>query len=146
MNQAQPQFYPPGIEYRTPRPRGTLVGILLGGLLGLALTENSGGALAGGALAGGALGGAMANKPTELPQAIRQKFSEMGLEVVQYYRLGRFGAKVMFKYGDVFVAIESHAPSFPEMSPEQIDDWLYGDLTEQRLTAFLHQYAQRLPR
>lgn len=141
MNEAQQQQpYPPGIEYRTPRPRGTLVGILLGGLLGLALTENPGGAIA-----GGALGGAMANKPPELPQAIRQKFSEIGLEVVQYYRLGRFGAKVMFKYGDVFVAIESHAPRLPEMSPEQIDDWLYGDLTEQRLTAFLQHYAQRLP-
>jgi hypothetical protein len=140
VNEAQPQSYPPGIEYRTPRPRGTLVGILLGGLLGLALTEKPGGAIA-----GGALGGAITNKPLELPQAIRQKFAEMGLEVVQYYRLGRFGAKVMFKYGDVFVAIESHAPCFPEMSPEQIDDWLYGDLTEQRLSAFLQQYAQRLP-
>jgi hypothetical protein len=139
VNEGQQQYYPPGIEYRTPRPRGTLVGVLLGGLLGLALTEKPGGAIA-----GGALGGALANKPSELPQAIRQRFSETGLEVVQYYRLGRFGAKVMFKYGDIFVAIESHAPQSPEMSPDQIDDWLYGDLTEQQLKAFLQQYSQRL--
>ena len=141
MSDALQQYYPPGIEYRTPRPRGTWAGILLGGLLGLALTENPGGALA-----GGALGAAMANKPVELPQAIRQKFAELGLEVVQYYRLGPLGAKVLFKYGDIFASVESHVPNQPTMTPEQIDDWLYGDLTEQRLLAFQNYYAQRFPR
>lgn len=126
MSDALQQYYPPGIEYRTPRPRGTWAGILLGGLLGLALTENSGGAIAGGALVA-----AMANKPIELPQAIRQRFAELGLEVVQYYRLGPLGAKVLFKYGNIFATVESHAPAQPPMTPEQIDDWLYGDLTEQ---------------
>lgn len=140
MSEVQQQSYPSGIEYRTPRPRGTLVGILLGGLLGLALTENPGGAIA-----GGALGAAIANKPAELPQAIRQKFAELGLEVVQYYRLGPLGAKVLFKYGNIFASVESHAPNQPPMTPEQIDDWLYGDLTEQRLSAFQQYYAQRFP-
>jgi hypothetical protein len=141
VNEVQQQPYPPGIEYRTPRPRGTWAGILLGGLLGLALTENPGGAIA-----GGALGAAMANKPVELPQAIRQKFAQLGLDVVQYYRLGPLGAKVLFKYGNIFAAVESHAPHHPPMTPEQIDDWLYGDLTEQRLSAFQNYYAQRFPR
>lgn len=140
MSDALQQYYPPGIEYRTPRPRGTLVGILLGGLLGLALTEKPGGALA-----GGALGAAIANQPVELPQAIRQKFAELGLEVIQYYRLGPLGAKVLFKYGNIFASVESHAPGQPPMTPEQIDDWLFGDLTEQRLTAFQKHYAQRFP-
>ena len=44
--------YPAGIEYRPPRPRGTIGGAIIGSLLGYALTQNSKGAIAGGTLGG----------------------------------------------------------------------------------------------
>jgi hypothetical protein len=139
MNGAnQTPHYPEGISYRTPRPRGTLAGILLGSLLGYAITRD-----ASGALISGVGGGVLADKLLELPHALRLKFAEKGLEVIQYYRLGRFGAKVLFKYKDLFATVENHAPREPEMSLEQIEDWLYGDLTEQRLDVFWTRIAQR---
>lgn len=139
MNEVnQTPHYPEGIPYRTPRPRGTWAGILLGSLLGYAITRD-----ANGAIIGGAGGGLLADKPLELPQALRLKFAEKGLEVIQYYRLGRFGAKVLFKYKDLYATLQSHAPREPEMSLEQIEDWLYGDLTEQKLDVFLTKFAMR---
>lgn len=118
--------YPNGIEYREPRPRGTLAGTILGSLLGYALTQNSGGAVA-----GGAIGGVLTNQPLSLHQALRQKFNEKGLQVINFYRLGRFAAKVLFRFQDKYWILESHAPQFPEMEIEQIEDWLYGDLIKQ---------------
>lgn len=123
--------YPSGIEYRQPRPRGTMAGAILGSLLGYALAQNSGGAIA-----GGTLGGILANHPMPLHQAVRQKFTEKGLEVINFYRLGRFGAKILFRYQNVYWTLESRAPQIPEMTLEQIEDWLYGDLTENQLKNF----------
>ncbi len=124
--------YPSGIEYRQPRPRGTIGGLILGSLLGYALTQNSSGAIT-----GGTLGGILANQPLPLPQAVRQKFIEKGLDVISFYRLGRFAAKILFRYQNVYWTLESHAPQEPEMTLEQIEDWLYGDLTENQLNNFL---------
>ena len=71
-----------------------------------------------------------------LHQAVRQKFTEKGLEVINFYRLGRFGAKILFRYQNVYWTLESRAPQIPEMTLEQIEDWLYGDLTENQLKNF----------
>lgn len=123
--------YPSGIEYRQPRPRGTLAGAALGSLIAYALTQNTGATAL-----GGALGGILGNQPLSLPQAVRQKFTEKGLDVISFYRLGRFGAKILFRYQNVYWTLESHAPQKPEMTLEQIEDWLYGDLTENQLNNF----------
>jgi hypothetical protein len=124
--------YPRGVEYRTPRPRGTMAGVFLGGLLGLALSRN-----AGGTLAGSTIGGLLANHPLSLPDAVRQKFQEKGYPILQFYRNGHFGAKVTFKFQNIFVILKSQAPRFPEMTLEQLEDWIYGDLTEQKLENIL---------
>jgi hypothetical protein len=139
MNQVEPTpNYPEGIAPRTPRPRQVLLGALLGGLAGLALSEK-----AGGVALGGAIGGLLGNRPLELSQALRQAFAAKGFEIVHFYRLGRFGAKLIFKFGNTYVSLESHAPRQPEMSLEQIEDWLYGDLTENKLNKFVQEYSQK---
>lgn len=136
MNEA-PQ-YPLGIEYRQPRPRGTLAGAALGSIIGYILTQNTSGTAL-----GGTLGGILGNQPLPLPQAVRQEFTKKGLEVVSFYRLGRFAAKILFRYNDRYWTLESRAPRIPEMTIEQIEDWLYGDLVE-KLETFLNQKDMRL--
>jgi hypothetical protein len=121
-------YYPSGIEYRTPRPRGTMNGVVLGGLLGLALSRDFAGTAA-----GSAIGGLLANQPLSLPDAVRQKFQEKGYPLLQFYRNGPYGAKVTFKFQNTFVILKSQAPQSPEMNLEQIEDWIYGDLTEHKL-------------
>ncbi len=125
-------YYPKGVEYRTQRPRGTMAGVVLGGLLGLALSRN-----ATGTLAESTIGGLLANQPLSLPDAVRQKFHEKGYPILQFYRNGRFGAKVTFKFQNTFVILESQAPRLSEMTLEQLEDWIYGDLTEQKLDNIL---------
>lgn len=139
MNEVETKLsYPDGIAHRTPRPRQVLAGALLGGLAGLLLTDNPGGAAI-----GGAIGGTLGNRPLDLSQALRQNFAGKGFDIVHFYRLGRFGAKIIFKYFDTFVALESHAPRQPEMSLEQIEDWIYGDLTENKFNEFIQNFSQR---
>lgn len=139
MNEVQPtSHYPEGIEYRMPRPPNVLLGALLGGLAGLVLTQN-----AGGTAIGSAVGGALTSSPLELSQALRQNFAAKGYEMTHYYRRGRFGVKIIFKYFDTYVALESRAPRQPEMSLEQIEDWLYGDLTENKFNHFIQKFSQR---
>lgn len=130
--------YPIGIEYRTPRPRSGVGGALLGALAGYALTRNPAAAIA-----GGALGGAIGNQPLPLGEALRQNFAEKGLDVVSFYRLGLHAAKILFRYNDVYWTLESRTPPTPEMSFEQIEDWLYGDLVKQ-VEGFLNQNDMRL--
>jgi hypothetical protein len=140
-DEPKPQHYPDGIEYRTPRPRQISLGALaLGGLLGYSITQNAAGAIAGGSF------GALFPTPVELPQALQQHFTGIGFQFVRFYRLGRFGAKIIFKYNETFVALESRAPQEPEMSPEQIEDWLYGDLTEQQFEKFQRKFAHKFAR
>lgn len=115
--------YPNGIEYRPPRPRGALAGVLLGGLLGYALGKN-----AESTIGGGLIGSALMNQPMPLHQAVRQTLTEKGLQVINFYRLGRFGAKVLFLYQGRYWTLESHASENPPMTTGQIEDWLYGDL------------------
>lgn len=139
MNQVETiPSYPEGIPHRTQRPRQVLAGAILGALAGLALSEK-----AGGAALGGAIGGALGNRPLQLSQALRQAFAEKGFESIRFYRLGRFGAKVVFKYGDTYIELTSRAPQTPEMSLEQIEDWLYGDLTENKFNDFIQKYSHR---
>lgn len=131
--------YPKGIEYRTPRPRGTIGGAMLEALAGYALTKNSGGALVGGAI------GALSNQPLPLHQAVRQTFTEEGMDIVNFYRLGRFAAKVLFRFQNTYWTLESHAPQTSQMALEQIEDWLYGDLIQQLATFLKHDDLRLRP-
>jgi len=130
--------YPPGIEYRTPRPRETGTGAVSRGLVGYALGRN-----AESAIGGGLLGAVLMNQPLSLHQSLRQKITEKGLEIINFYRLGRFGAKILFRYQNAYWTLESRVPQTPPMTNEQIDDWLYGDLIE-KAEGFLSQTDMRL--
>lgn len=130
--------YPVGIDFRSPRPRGGAGGALVGALFGYALTKSSNGAIA-----GSAIGGLVGNQPLPLNEALRQKFTEKDLDVVSFYRLGRFAAKILFRFNGAYWTLESYAPQSPEMNIEQIEDWLYGDIT-QKLEDFLGQNDLRL--
>lgn len=124
--------YPAGIEYRLQRPRDLLGGALIGALAAYYLTQNPAATAA-----AGALGAAIGNQPLTLNESLRRKYAEKDLNVVSFYRLGRFAAKILFRHMDVYWTLESHAPQQPEMTLEQIEDWLYGDLVKQ-VEDFLH--------
>ncbi len=129
MNQVETiPSYPEGIEYRPPRPRRAL----LGSLVETIFPEKTNGTLG--------------SRPVDLPEAVRRAFAEKGFESARFHRLGRFGAKAVFKYGDTYVLLESHAPQTPEMSLEQIEDWLYGDLTENKFNEFIQKFSHRIAR
>lgn len=136
MNETPP--YPVGIEYRTPRPRVAAAGAILGSLAAYLIGGN-----AGSAIGGGLLGAALMNQPLSLNQALRQKFTENNLEVINFYRLGRFGVKILFRYQNAYWTLETHAPQTPLMTDEQIEDWLYGDLIV-KADVFLAQDNMRL--
>ena len=117
------QTYPWGIDYRQPRPRGenSLAAIVLGAL-GWWLTGPVG------AIAAGALGSA---QPLPLEAAIRAYFTQAGLPLFGFYRLGPKAATVLFRHRDHFWTITSRASENPGWTPEALDDWLYGDLISQ---------------
>lgn len=134
--------YPQGVEYRTPRPRGTWAGALLGSLFGLAATGS-----AGGAIAGGLIGEALTNQPPPpLNIAVRQYFSERGLQVAGFYRPSPNVAQVAFGYKGRGWLVESRAPKNVNWTVEDLEDWLYGDLTEFQLPAKLHKIQSSVRR
>lgn len=138
---ASDKTYPTGIPYRQPRPRNEngLAGIILGAILGGALTENPIGAIA-----GGAIGNSLANQPLPLEAAVRAYFTDKGLPVIGFYRLGPKAAKVLFYYGDQYWTVESRAPDFPNWTPDALDDWLYGEIIEKQLPIKLAEIDSRL--
>lgn len=131
---SETQHYPNGIEFRPLRPRGTLAGALIGGLLGLAITKD-----AGGALAAGAIGGALSNQPLSLNVAVRQFFAEKGLQIAGFYRPNPYTVRVAFGFEGRGWLIESRAPQNVPWTIEQLEDWLYGDLTGVQLPAKLNK-------
>ena len=137
--------YPEGIDYREPRPRGTTLAAILGGLLGYAITENPAGTIV-----GGAVGGALGNIPAPLEVAIRQHFEQTEpkinrrkLKMRGFYRLGAHSVKITVSVGNKFWAIESHAPIHNDWTQESIEDWLYGDWIYIQLPAFISQIEAR---
>ena len=120
--------YPPGIEYRIPRPRGEngAAGATAGWLLGLLSTGNPATPVT-----AESLGNLLPNQPPSLEVAIRSYLTKKGLNTIAFYRLGPRRAKVLFGYQDQYWIIESHAPSNPNWIPEKLDDWLYGDLVQE---------------
>lgn len=119
--------YPIGVPFRTLRPRGEngSSGATVGALMALLFTTNPIGILA-----GGTLGNAIAKQPQELEAAIRSHFTQRGLPVINFYRLGPHAAKVLFSYFNQFWIVESHAPAAANWTAENLDDWLYGDLVQ----------------
>ena len=135
------QTYPIGIPYRQPRPRGDSTGgMIIGALIGLAISSTPFGLIGGGAL------GNLASQPLSLEAAIRSYFGNRGLPVIGFYRLGHQAATVLFRYRDQFWTVGSAAPNSPEWTPEGLDDWLYGDITENQLPSKLAEIDTFLSR
>jgi hypothetical protein len=137
--------YPTGVEYREPRPRGTTLAALFGGLLGYAITQNPAGAVA-----GGAIGGAVGSMPPPIEVAVRQYFEQNDIRVRRqrlkmsgFYRTGSRSIKITVGLGHSYWAIESRAAVNEGWTQESIEDWLYGDLIFFKLPEFIRQMEAR---
>lgn len=126
---------------RRPKMGEASSGAILGAIaLGL-LTGNWGGALA-----GGAIGGALANQRQPLEMAVRNYFTQKGLEVVFFHRAPR-AIRVDFRYApSAYWTAESVMPDNLNLSPEDRDDWLYGNLIQKELPKVLQKINPLLPR
>ena len=133
--------YPAGIPPRPRRPRAEdgSAGAVGGALLALLLTGNPLWALA-----GGVAGNALANQPLPLEAAVRAYFANRGLTVIGFYRLGPRGVMVLFRSQNQFWTVGSTAPDHQTWTTEDLDDWLYGDLTKYQLPNKLAEINARL--
>lgn len=124
--------YPVGVPYREPRPRGdNLGGAVLGALIGLAISATPFAFIAGGTLGG------LASQPLPLEAAIRSYFDKQKLPVIGFYRQGIHTATVLFRYHGKFWTVRSTAPQNPNWTSDELDDWLYGDITAHQLPSKL---------
>ncbi len=65
--------------------------------------------------------------------AVRQYFAQHNLEVIFFYRAPR-AVKVTFRYGtNAYWTIESAMPDELKLPPEDVEDWLYGNLIKKEL-------------
>jgi hypothetical protein len=127
--------YPTGVPYRTPRPRGTNEGAAFTELLSYTLTDKG----------VRAVRETLSNQPLKLGYAVRQYFKQKGIEVVGFYRLGRYAIEVGFRYGEKdYWLVKSSAPKIEDWDTESLNDWLYGDLTEVQLPKKLEEINARL--
>jgi hypothetical protein len=120
---------------RRPRLGDASVGTIMGAIaLGL-LTGGWGGALL-----GGVAGGALANQRQPLEMAVRDYFDKQRLKVIFFYPAPR-AVKVTFQYGDNdYWTVESVMPDHMHYSsPEDIADWLYGNLIQVELPKVLRR-------
>ena len=111
-----------------------MAGLTMSALFDLLFTQHS----------GGTIDNARNNQPLPLETAVRVYFTQKGLRVIGFYRLGPQAAKVLFRYRDQFWTVMSRAPDSPDWTPEALDDWLYGDLTEKQLPTKLAGIDARL--
>lgn len=113
---------------RRPRVGDGNSGALLGGIGGALVFGNIFGLIA-----GGLAGNVIANQPQNLEIAIRDYFTKMGLQVAFFYRAPR-AIKVTFTPNNsAYWTIESIMPNGLNLSPEDAEDWLYGNLVEKEL-------------
>ncbi len=108
------------------------------------LSAIAGGILTGswaGALAGGVIANAVASRKQPLEMAVRNYFAQNGLEVIFFQRAPR-KASVGFRYAPgAFWTIESIMPDDLNLSPEDRDDWLYGNLVQKELPKVLRKIS-----
>ena len=118
---------------RRPRLADASAGAILGAL---ALGILTGGW--GGALLGGLAGGALANQRQPLEMAIREHFKNLNFDVAFIYPAPR-AVKVTFSYGpNAYWTVESVMPDDLQLpSPEDNEDWLYGNLISVELPKVL---------
>ncbi len=113
---------------RRPRVGDGNSGALVGGIAGALVSGNWVGAIL-----GGLAGNALATQPQNLEFAVRDYFAKTGLQVAFFYRAPR-AIKVTFTpNNNAYWTIESIMPNGLNLSPEDAEDWLYGNLVEKEL-------------
>jgi hypothetical protein len=123
---------------RRPRGDNQNAGAVIGALLGLVLTEN-----AGGAILGGLAGRAMSNQSLPLETAVRNYFLLNNLLVIFFYRSPK-SIEVTFKAYNQFWTVKSSIPDSLNLNPEDVEDWLYGNLVKNELPKKLKQIRKAL--
>lgn len=119
---------------RRPRIGDASASTILGAIVGGLLTGGWGGALI-----GSAAGNILANQRQPLEMSIREHFKKNHLDVIFFQRAPR-SVKITFSYRpSAFWTVESVLPDHLNMSPEDADDWLYGNLITNVLPQTLHQ-------
>ena len=126
---------------RRPRLADSGSGAVLGGIAGALASGNWVGAVI-----GGLAGNALANQPQNLEFAVRDYFAKKGLQVAFFYRAPR-AIKVTFQYGNnAYWTTESVMPDELNLSPEDAEDWIYGNLIEKELPKKIRQIQTFLAR
>jgi hypothetical protein len=98
-----------------------------------------------GAILGGVAGNALANKRQPLEMAVREHFAKNNLEVIFFHRAPR-AVKVVFRYrANAYWTVESVVPDNLNLSAEDIEDWLYGNLVMNQLPKTLQQITNLTP-
>jgi len=119
---------------RRPRIADASATAILAAIVGGLLTGELGGAVV-----GGLAGGALASQRQPLEMAVREHFSKNNLVVTFFQRAPR-ALKVTFSYRpSAFWTVESILPDGLNLTPEDIDDWLYGNLVSNVLPQALRQ-------
>lgn len=120
------------------RPRGDkrIGGTGFGAIIGYSL----GGPL--GAVLGGLAGNALAHQPLNLEAAVRNYFLQNNLPVIFVYRSPK-AIEVVFKYNNQFWSVKTVVPDTLQLKPEDVEDWLYGNLVKNELPKKLNEI--RLP-
>lgn len=123
---------------RRPRGENQNTGTAIGALVGYIFTENPGGAIL-----GGIAGNALTNQPMPLESAVRNYFLQNNLSVIFFYR-ARKSIEIVFNLYDQFWSVKSNAPASLDLEPEDVEDWLYGNLVKKELPKKLKQIRKSL--
>lgn len=87
-----------------------------------------------GVIIGSVIGGAATErKPLPLDKALQLELERQGFHVTQIYRHGPNRLRVLISQHESFWTLDSRAPTNSQMSADDIDDWLYGDLIDFQL-------------
>lgn len=122
---------------RRPRTADASTNTILAAIVGGLLTGGLGGVVL-----GGLAGNALSNQRQPLEMAIRQYLAALGLEVIFFHRAPR-AVKVTFRYRpSSFWTIESVMPDSFNLSPDDTDDWLYGNLIVNVLPSALNKFTR----
>lgn len=120
--------WPNGVPPRPRRPSkdesaGTIIGAIAGGML----AKNT----IAGALLGGVLGSAFdSEEKLPLQQAVAIAARNNSLHIVSFRRPDLMSASVVFRINDQYFSFLSRVPRNPDLTLEDIEDWLYGDIIE----------------
>lgn len=120
--------WPSGVPARRRRPENKDSALaLLGAIAGGVFVRNT----ILGALIGGLIGSAFSNTgKAPLQNAIVSFAKACNLELVSFRRPSRRSVAVILRVRDEYFSFLSTAPNHSDLTDEDIEDWLFGDVVE----------------